>query len=229
MTPEEIRFTRSQYAGEVSFVDKWLGYLLDHIRELGLLDNSLVVFLSDHGHPHGDHGAMLKMGDQLYSELLRIPLFVRFPDGRYAGSKVKGLVQVVDIFPTILDILGHSNETEFMQGKSFMPLVSGDAEKIRQYATMGFFSSEDRCIRDERWSFIRRPTGQIDELYDLAEDAGETRNLLKEFPEKAKKMGDALAKVFNIRMQKEHALQVRLDVPGHLTDRRFPPVRFWKK
>lgn len=229
MTPEEIRFTRSQYAGEVSFVDKWLGFLLDRIRDLGLMEDSLIVFLSDHGHPHGDHGAMLKMGDQLYSELLRIPLFVRFPDGSHAGRRVRGLVQVVDIFPTILDILGHSNEAEFMHGKSFMPLISESADRIRDYVTMGFFSSEDRCIRDEEWSFIRRPEGREDELYNLLEDPGETRNLFRERSEKAKEMATAMARIFNIRMQKEHALQVRLDVPGYLSDRRFPPVRFWKK
>ena len=229
MTPEEIAYTRSQYAGEVSFVDKWFGKLMTTIRDLGLLDDSLVVVLSDHGHPHGEHGVMLKMGDQLYSELLKIPMLIRFPKAENAGKKVSGLVQVVDILPSILDYIGHANEAEFMQGKSFLPLVSGEKERIRDYATMGFFSSEDRCIRDENWSFIRRPEGVKNELYNLVEDPKETKNLIDEKPEKARELSDAMAKVFNIRMQKEHANQVRLDVPGYLEDKRFPPVRYWKK
>jgi arylsulfatase A-like enzyme len=228
MTAEELKHTRGLYAGEVSFVDKWVGYLLERISDLGLTENSLIIFLSDHGHPLGEHGKVLKMVDQLYSELLRIPLLIRFPGKKHAGKRIKGLVETVDILPTILDFLGHENEGEFMHGKSFLPLITGEADKIHETVTTGFFSSATRCIRDEEWSYIRNDKDEECELYNLIQDPKESVNLIKEDPEKAKEMDEALAKIFNIRYQKEHWFQMKYDVPG-LTEGRFNPVRYWKK
>lgn len=227
LTDEELQYTRGLYAGEASFVDKWIGHLLDQIQELGLMENSLIVFFSDHGHPHGEHGKMLKMEDQLYSELLRIPLLVRFPNKEYAGKRVKGLVQIVDILPTILDIIGCSKEVKHMQGKSFLPLIKG-ADKIHKFVTMGFFTAEDLCIRDEEWSYIKRPEGQQNELYNLMEDPLEMTNLIDKYPKKAKDMDADIPKIFNIKLQKEYMFQLKYDVPG-LCERRCPPVRYWKK
>ena len=228
MTQEELQHTRGLYAGEVSFVDKWVGRLIEQIEDLALMENSLIIFLSDHGHPLGEHGKLLKMDDQLYSELLRIPLFIRFPEKKYAGTRVKGLVETVDILPTILDILGHHNEAEFMHGKSLLPLITGKADKIHETVTMGFFSSDIRCIRDEEWSYIRKTKGEVCELYNLLRDPKESVNLINKHPEKAKEMDDAIAKIFNIRYQKEHWFQMKYDVPG-LSEGRFTPVRYWKK
>jgi arylsulfatase A-like enzyme len=228
MSDQELRHTRGLYAGEVSLVDTWIGYLYDNLEKLGLLDNTVIFFLADHGHPLGEHGKILKLVDLLYNELLRIPLMVRLPGRRHAGKRVTGLVQTVDIFPTVLDLLGFNHETEFLQGKSFVPLLESETDKIREYATMGFFSAEHRCIRDERWSYIRRPEGEEPELYDLVEDWEERRNLVGDFPDIARKLDDSIAKVFNCRLQKEHWSQVRYDIPG-LCERRFPPLRYWKK
>jgi arylsulfatase A-like enzyme len=127
-----------------------------------------------------------------------------------------------------MEIIGHPYETEFVQGKSLISLIKGQTETLHPYVTMGFFASEDRCIRDETWSYIRRSGDQQNELYNLIEDPKETKNLVKESPEKAKEMDDAIAKVFDCRLQKEHMNQLRFDVPG-LCEKRFPPVRYWKK
>ena len=228
MTDEELHHTRMLYAAEVSFVDKWVGYLLDRIQELGLMDNSLILFLSDHGHPHGDHGQMLKVVDNLYSELLRIPLMIRFPKAEHGGKRINAITPVVDIFPTIMQTIGQPQEAEFVQGKSLLPLISGEVDKNHPYVTMGFFASEDRCIRDETWSYIRRAGDRENELYHLIDDPKETKNLVNESPDKAKEMENAIARVFDCRLQKEHMNQLWFDVPG-LCEKRFPPVRYWKK
>jgi len=228
MTEEELRHTRGLYAGELSFVDKWIGHLLDRIKSLGLMEESVIIFMSDHGHPHGEHGKMLKMDDLLYSELIRIPLMIRFPNKAHAGKRIKGIVQVVDILPTLLDIIGRPGDAEFMQGKSLMPLISGERQKIRDYAVIGFFNVEDRCIRNERWSYVRRPKGRKCELYDLVADPKETENLIDSRKDVAAEMDAAIAKIFNIRRQKEHWFQMKYDVPG-LCEERFTPVRFWLK
>jgi arylsulfatase A-like enzyme len=192
------------------------------------MENTLILFLSDHGHPHGDHGTILKATDQMYSELLRIPLMVRFPGGEHAGKRLTPIVSVVDVLPTIFDILGYSREIGMMQGESMVPLVTGHAEKLHDYITMGFFDSVDRCIRDERWSYIRRSEGKACELYDLVEDPKEQKNLVDELPDKAKEMEGAIAKTYNSRLQKENWGQLRYDTPG-MCEGVFPPVRLWKK
>ncbi len=228
LTPEELEHTRNLYAAEAAFVDEQIGKLLDKIRELGLMENSLIIFLADHGHPLGEHGKMLKMVDQLYSPLLCIPLMFRMPGAEMAGKRIDALVQTVDLFPTIMDFLGFERENEFLQGKSLLPLIKGTSDKVREYATMGFFSSEERCLRDQKWSYIRTLSGSTNELYDLVTDPEETKNLCDELPEKAAEMEEALARTLKVRWQKEHGLQNRFDVPGKC-DKRFPPLRYWKK
>lgn len=228
MTKAELAHTKGLYAGEASFVDKQIGYLLNRIRELGLMEDSLILFLSDHGHPHGEHGKILKMDDILYSELIRIPLMVRFPGKAYAGKRIKSLVQVTDVLPTILDIIGCDSNNEFMQGKSFLPLITGAKDKIHEYVNIGFFNVDDRCIRDEEWSYIRRPDAKKCELYNLIEDPEEQRNLVSSNSQQAKKMENALARIFNVRHQKEHWQMMKYDVP-ELCEDRFPPLRRWLK
>ena len=109
-----------------------------------------------------------------------------------------------------------------------MPLINGASQKMRDYASMGFFSSEERCLRDKKWSYIRTLDGSPNELYDLENDPRETKNLCEELPEKAAEMEEALARTLKVRWQKEHWLQNRFDVPGKC-DTRFPPLRYWKK
>ena len=141
---------------------------------------------------------------------------------------IKSLVETVDILPTILDIIGRDNEAEFLHGKSILPLIKGQRDKIHETVTMGFFSSEKRCVRDAEWSYIRKEKDEECELYNLIQDPKESVNLLQEHPVKAKEMDAALAKIFNIRYQKEHWFQMKYDVPG-LSEGRFSPVRYWKK
>jgi len=228
MSEAELNNTRALYAGEVTFVDKWIGKLLNKIEAMGLKEDSLILFLADHGHPHGDHGTILKATDQLYSELLRIPLLVRFPDGSHAGKRIKPIVSVVDVLPTVLDIIGFKQENQFMQGESMAPLINGRVDKIHDHITMGFFDSLDRCIRDEEWSYIRRPEGRKRELYNLIDDPKEKQNLIDDCPDRAADMENAIAKIFDCRLQKEAWGQLLFDVPG-MCGGRFPPVRLWRK
>jgi arylsulfatase A-like enzyme len=228
LNPEELNHCRNLYAAEAEFVDRQIGRLLDKIRELGLMDNSLIVFMSDHGHPLGEHGKMLKMVDLLYSPLLRIPLFFRFPGGEHGGRRVPAMVQTVDILPTLLDAIGQSQENDYFHGQSLLPLITGQAQSIRKYAAMGFFSSEERCLRDQRYSYIRTQEGIANELYDLENDPDEQHNLIDEMRDKAEEMDRYLARIFRVRLQKEHGIQMRFDVPGKC-ERRFGPLRYWKK
>ncbi len=229
LTHDEVKYIRALYAGEVSFVDKWIGKLMDQIDAMGLKDDSLIIFMSDHGEPLGEHGIFRKTTDSLYSELVRIALMFRFPKAEYGDQRVNSLVSVVDIFPTILDILGYRHELEYVQGKSVLPLISGTSEKIHEYATMGFFEAEDRCVRDGELSYIRRPAGRKDELYNYVEDPKETSNLIDQYPQKAKEMEMVISRISECRMQKETWVQLNYDIPPEICEKRFPPNRVWKK
>jgi len=193
MTEEELRNTRALYAGEVSFVDECLGILLTTLEELGLYENTLIILIADHGHPHGDHGDIMKHDRDLYNELLRIPLLIRRPDGRFAGATCDCLAQPQDILPTILDSLGIGPIVP-MHGRSLWPVVEGKVEKLRQYVTMGYHASAHRCVRDKEWSLVVRPEGQQDELYNLVDDPEEQHNVIGEQSEVAERMFQTLGR-----------------------------------
>jgi arylsulfatase A-like enzyme len=168
-TEEELNHIRMLYAENITLVDKWVGKILDKVRDLGLWDNTMIIFCSDHGEPMGNgehgHGIMRKCRPWPYEELSHIPLIVRVP-GVGEGKRVSSFVQSCDIAPTIIDYLGVKSETkthgnislaapgtEDMQGHSLIPLVQGEVEKVRDFAIAGYWSLSWSIIRDD-YSFI---------------------------------------------------------------------------
>jgi arylsulfatase A-like enzyme len=136
-------------------VDRWLGKVLDKLKELELYDDSLIMFLSDHGQPLGNgkhgHGIIRKCRPWPYEELIHIPLIVRCPG--ITPGRNSSFVQTVDVAPTILDFLGTTDGTETMQGRSLLPLVRGETQKVRDFAISGYFNFSWSIITDE-WSYI---------------------------------------------------------------------------
>jgi arylsulfatase A-like enzyme len=194
-SPEEIRLIRGLYAGEAAFVDHCLGRLFATLGELGYLDDSFIVVTNDHGHPLGDHDKFLKGGDRMYNELLKCPFLVRLPGGR-AARHTDALVQFPDLLPTILDLLGMKNDTLAMHGRSFRPVLEGDSDLHREAIIVGYHAAPDRCVRDHTWSYIRRPESEPDELYHLADDPRETRNLIDDHPDEARRLASAFGPYF---------------------------------
>jgi arylsulfatase A-like enzyme len=192
---EEIDYIRGLYAGEASFVDYWFGVFYEELRELGFLENSIIVVLADHGHPLADHGKFLKGGDRLYNELLKVPFMVRLPGGEKA-RETKAIVQFPDLLPTILELIGLGNDVASMHGRSFLPVLLNQTDEHRKYAISGYYEAVDRCIRNQEWSYIQRPEGQSDELYNLVEDPKETKNVIDENPNEAKRLALAFGAYF---------------------------------
>jgi len=157
-TEEEIRHIRAQYAGEVTLVDKWIGIFFEKIKELDIWGNSLIILLSDHGEPLGEHGIIRKVRPWPYEELSRIVLVIHHPEGIGRGRKIKTFIQTTDIFPTILDFLEISDYREneskrFLkqEGISLKPLIEGEVEDIRNYAIAGHYK-RSWSIRNENYS-----------------------------------------------------------------------------
>jgi arylsulfatase A-like enzyme len=199
-TPQEIRHIRGLYAGEAAFVDHCLGRLFQALQELGYYDDSVIVLLADHGHPLGDHGKFLKSGDRLYNELLKLPFMVRLPGG-HGARRTQAIVQFHDLLPTLLDLLGMANNTAAMHGRSFLPVLRGDSDAHRDAIITGYHEASDRCVRDQTWSYIQRPPGQPDELYNLIEDPRERVNLFDQHPEQARRLASAFGSTFRLRSQ----------------------------
>ncbi|OYT29929.1 MAG: sulfatase [Thermofilum sp. ex4484_82] len=191
---EEIKYIRGLYAGEVSFVDYWVGYFLDAVEDLNLLDNTIIVLTADHGHPLADHGKFLKGTDRLYNELVKVPFIIRTPECEH--RIIDSLIQFPDVLPTLFDLLGLSNNTKSMHGKSFSDIVKGEEREHRKAVIIGYHEGIDRCIRDKEWSLILRPEGEIDELYNLKKDPKEKNNVIDEYKEEAKRLASYFGKYF---------------------------------
>ena len=208
MTDAERNHVRALYAGEVTMVDTWVGYLLDTVERLGLLDNTLIIHTSDHGHLFGDHDLQGKPGGQLgtlFEPTTRIPLMVRHPDGLGAGQRIAPIVQPPDILPTVLDFLGVPIPPS-VQGGSILPLLRGEEERLRERAFSGRypqgpfyaplarafdgFAGADRVtepltVTTEEWALICAPAPWPSRLYNLTQDPGQTRNVIDAYPEVA--------------------------------------------
>jgi len=173
LTPEELEHVRALYAGAASNTDLWIGKFLEFLRTSGLLDRSLVVFMSDHGEPLGEHGVMRKVGGAPYSPLLWIPFMIRHPSGEYAGERISALLQTPDFLPTVLGLLGVGVPQD-IHGKDLWPLVKGEEASVRRYAYCGFHQG-DAAVRDHKWSYVRSARSRGEELYDLEADRARKR------------------------------------------------------
>ena len=167
------------YEGAVSYADSLVGSLLSALRERQFYDDAMVVLLSDHGEGLGDHGEE-EHGVFLYDEATRVPLIVKLPEGRRAGSRVREPVQHIDLVPTLLEYAGAAVPPS-LEGRSLLPVLDGGsgggergiyAEAL--YPRYHFGWSELYSLTDARYRFILAPTP---ELYDLEQDPAERHNL----------------------------------------------------
>lgn len=139
LSDAELRQCQALYSGEITLVDRWFGYLLDRIDSLGLMGNTAVIFVSDHGFYFGEHGYIGKsiitpefqQPLALYPEVARVPLLVYLP-GIVGGSRTSSLAQTVDLMPTICELLG-APVPEAVQSTSLVPILQGKGEVAREF------------------------------------------------------------------------------------------------
>ncbi len=177
--PFDDRYFLSPYDGEVAYTDSQIGVLLNGLEDLGLLENTLVVFTSDHGEDLGQHGEG-SHGFFLYDATVMVPLILSHPASLPSGVSIPAQARTVDIMPTVLDLAGLPTP-ESAQGESLAGVVLGrDKATPRDgytetYHTLYSYSwHEMQAIRTPEWKYVRAPET---ELYDLRRDPGETNNL----------------------------------------------------
>ena len=240
-TETDVRRYLAVYGAMISFVDEWVGKILDKLDEVGLSENTVVVFTSDHGDFRGEHG-MVKKDLVLYDALMRVPLMVRYP-GVVEAQVLETMVEQIDLHPTLCEWAGVEVPVG-VQGRSLVPLLTGQTQAHRNevfaeqcapdmlnpYDTFDEFIADWRanwqtddhllqwtasfnvpgdftkCIRTQTHKYVWYVTGE-EELYDLENDAGETRNLAHEQPELCR---DLKGRLFEWHVRSEDPLDAGL-------------------
>jgi arylsulfatase A-like enzyme len=189
----DIENMRSLYKAEISQADHWIGRLLEHLTDRNLLENTAVIFCSDHGYYLGEHRFVgkLRLGrpTPIYEELGHIPLLVRHPAGTGAGQRFAGLCQPTDLFPTLLELAGLP-AVSWTQGNSLVPRLLGQSGG-QEFAVSGGHPGRKGAgclsIWTDEWCFVYSPHGGMShsELYYRPSDPTQIRNVIAAHPDVA--------------------------------------------
>jgi arylsulfatase A-like enzyme len=156
-TPQEgIDYLRSQYAGKLTMVDRWLGEVMSAIDEAKLWDDTMIVVTTDHGHDLGEHRKLAKQYPH-FDTHANIPLFVWHPQYPGEGRSISALTSTVDLFATVLDALS-VKIPEVTHSKSMLPLISGERTDHREALLYGTFG-QGVCVTDGEWTAFKSPEG----------------------------------------------------------------------
>lgn len=177
MSERDFLEARRHYYAMVSDVDRNVGRILDELERLGLAEDTIVVFTSDHGDYMGDHGKFGK-GMPGHECIMHVPCIISYPDCIEPGTRVEGMVEAVDLTPTLLDYAGVVREPQ-LQGRTMRPLLEGDGDAARD-SVYAEFSSPGRPawahVRTREWMYSANTAG-AELLFDLREDPNELTNL----------------------------------------------------
>ena len=187
------------YYAFTTLIDEQIGRIYAHLESTGELDNTIIIFTSDHGETAGSHGGLTDKGWQHFEEIQRIPMIIRLPDGRSAGETREGLVSLADVYPTILSMAGSPTLPENLHGRSVLPLIDDSSTRWRNHVVVEFsgvnnLSATLRTLIKDGYKF-GYSAGWPDQLYDLNSDPHETANLaeLGEYRERLNDMRRALS------------------------------------
>jgi arylsulfatase A-like enzyme len=185
LTNRQLLRMRALYSAEVTMVDHWLGKFLHRAHELGLMNHTLLMVISDHGHLLGEHGYTGKLHYALYPELTDIVFFTRHPRGKRAGQASDYYASTHDVAPTILGFLG-VEPPHPMHGVDLSGLLEGKNPEPRDHFTLGY--GEHVWCRDEAYVAFCRDDLVGAKLYDPRNDPQLQRDIARDEPETVEKM-----------------------------------------
>jgi arylsulfatase A-like enzyme/cytochrome c-type biogenesis protein CcmH/NrfG len=215
-----VEYADRPYDGEVAWSDELVGRLLTALSDAGVADRTLVVVTSDHGEGLGDHGETVH-GYFIYETTLHVPLVIRGP-GVKAGTALETVTRSVDLFATVMEMLGLHDRLPATSGRSLAAGLRGDsskdepsfAESLVPLVHYGW--SDLRSVRDGRWKYILAPKA---ELYDLDRDPGELTNLVERETARARAMRAGLEQQLRAERTSARAAPAAAAVPPDLLEK----------
>jgi arylsulfatase A-like enzyme len=185
--PEDVAQIKTLYDEEIRYFDGRLRELLDRLETRGDLDRTLLVFASDHGDEHLEHGHIAHCRSLAYQTVVHTPLLLKIPG--LPGGRRDARVQNLDVTPTILDYLGIPFDDLGFEGRSLRPVIESEREVHRYvFASQG----RSRVVSDGRYKLIHDIRTGERALYDLAADPGETEDLATARPEETDRLEEVL-------------------------------------
>ncbi len=210
--PFATEFADNLYAGEIAYTDYCIGQVIKKLKDLDIYDTTLLIVTADHGEMLGEHGE----DDHtyfIYQPAIKVPLIFKLP-GRRKPQKVKNLVGLIDIMPTVCSLLGIEAPAH-VQGKDLSPYfdqsrIPGENRHIycESLTPTRYGAAALLGLVTDRWKYIQttRP-----ELYDIVEDAGETKNLSAQQPDRARILQDRLKQLLQQTLRNDTSTKVDLD------------------
>lgn len=199
-----FRKNMAVYYGMISFMDQQIGRILNAVDRLGIAENTLVVFSSDHGHFLGQHGLIAK-GAFHFEDMLKVPMLARLPGRIAAGTISRALQSNIDYSPTFLSVAGIP-VPGFMQGLDQWPCWEGDVAHVRDHVIVENRHEPTkvhlRTYLDQRYKLTVYRDRDYGEMFDLEEDPGETRNLWDD-PEKRELKLELFRRFMNAELKRE--------------------------
>jgi arylsulfatase A-like enzyme len=178
--PDTLELVRELYAAELTFADHWVGALLARLDALGLADNTVVYYLSDHGVSLGEHGVIGKSTPRPFREIYHVPYMIRHPHGKLAGTTNGWYASTHDVARTILGFMGVRAPGR-MDGEDLSVLFDGGEAPARPHFTACY---QDTWIAgDADWLLIGPDAGRTLHLYDLRADPGQTVDVAAQHPD----------------------------------------------
>lgn len=208
------------YDGEIRYTDDHLGRFLETISKEGFLENTVIFLTADHGESFLEHRSWTH-GSGLYEELTRVPLLMVLPGDEHKGRRVTEPVQTTDIYPTVLELLDAELPPQ-VQGRSLL----GDLDAKRPVFSEALVSRRHRpwnfgqmvAVRSGGWKLIYNRWGRSGELYNLAQDPGETRDLVDLHPEKARELLRMISAQDKENAQRSHRVQGTEELPEDVVE-----------
>lgn len=183
----DIEFVKAQYDAGIAYSDACLAHVFNRLGELGLWDDTLLLVHADHGEELDDHGCWFDHHG-LYETNVRVPLLMRLPGRRWAGTRCNGTAALYDLAPTVLELLGLSGLAPAMEGRSLLPQLEGSTPGRESLYLTECTWMRKRGWRTEEWKLIEALEPDIYdkpavELYHLPTDPGEQRSVAEQHPD----------------------------------------------
>jgi len=209
----KVGYYINRYDGLLRSVDDNIGLIIEKLRVLGKLKNTLIIITADHGEQFAEHKGMGH--GFLYNEVVKVPLVFYSPNLKNSGKTLYSIANLIDLGPTILDIFNINYKG--LDGKSLLPLIIAKNKKEGMINNSIAYCEKitdeiiDFSVQTKEWKFIYRAEGQQKELYNLAKDPEETINVVANYPKIVKQLEQLLLSHIKECKKKRESIGVKIE------------------